>query len=97
MKAVFISFNMALTDPVLTILDRQHVRGFTKWENVYGRGSFDGEPHYGSHTWPSINSAIIAVVSEEKVDPLLNALRKLDEKTKMQGLRAYVWNVEKGM
>ncbi|MCD7963039.1 MAG: hypothetical protein LUF90_05710 [Rikenellaceae bacterium] len=94
MKSVFISYNQALTDPVNAIMDRLHIRGYTKVETVHGRGSFTGEPHMGKHTWPAMNSAIITIVNDDKVRPLLDALRKLDSRTEMQGLRAFVWNIE---
>lgn len=94
MKAVFISYNQALTDRINVILDAQSVRGFTKWELTLGRGTFDGEPHYGTHAWPSMNSSILAIVEEEKVEPLMKALRETDDSARMQGLRAFVWNVE---
>ncbi len=97
MKGVFIVYNQALTEAVTMILDRQHIRGFTKFETVTGRGSVTGEPHMGTHTWPSLNSAFLTVVDESKVAPLLDALRKLDSKTQMQGTKAYVWNIECAM
>ncbi|MDR0419351.1 MAG: hypothetical protein LBH34_03970 [Prevotellaceae bacterium] len=97
MKAVFISYNQALTDRVMYILDRQRIRGFTKWETVHGRGSVDGEPHYGNHTWPAMNTAILAVIEDEKVAPLMDTLRKLDESASGQGLRFFVWNIEQQM
>ena len=53
------------------------------------------EPHYGSHAWPSMCSAIITVVDDAKVDSLLDALHKMDKETEQLGLRAFVWNVEK--
>lgn len=59
-----------------------------------GRGSVDGEPHLGTHAWPSMNSSILAIVEDEKVEPLLEALRKMDSVTKQQGSRAFVWNIE---
>ena len=93
MKAVFVSYNQALTDPMQEILDDLGVRGFTKWELTMGRGSFDGEPHYGTHAWPSMNSSMLMIVEDEKVAPLLDAFRKLDSQTKMQGSRAFVWNI----
>ena len=31
MKAVFLSYNQALTDRVNAILDEQGIRGFTRW------------------------------------------------------------------
>ncbi|MFI3258679.1 MAG: hypothetical protein R3Y16_01135 [Rikenellaceae bacterium] len=94
MKAVFISYNQALTDRVGAIIDRLGIRGFTKWELTEGRGSFDGEPHYGTHAWPSMNSSILSMVEDEKVEPLLEALRAMDSTTKMQGCRAFVWSIE---
>ncbi len=97
MKALFLSYNQALTDPVREILDRLEVRGFTKWELTVGRGSVDGEPHYGTHAWPSMNSSILAIVEDEKIGPLLDAFRRLDAETKMQGSRAFVWNIEQTM
>ena len=65
MKAVFVSYNQALTDPMQEILDDLGVRGFTKWELTMGRGSFDGEPHYGTHAWPSMNSSMLMIVEDE--------------------------------
>ena len=91
MKAVFLSYNQALTDRVNAILDEQGIRGFTKWALTEGRGSVDGEPHYGTHAWPSMNASILAIVDDEKV-----AFRELDAATKMQGSRAFVWNIESG-
>ena len=48
----------------------------------------------GSHAWPSMCSAIITVVDEAKVAPLLDALHALDVETPQLGLRAFVWNIE---
>ncbi len=94
MKAVFISYNQALTDRVQDILDSQGIRGFTKWGLTEGRGSVDGEPHYGTHAWPSMNSSIMTIVEDDVVAPLLEALREMDAETKQQGSRAFVWSVE---
>ena len=94
MKAVFISYNQALTDRVMAILDRNGARGFTKWELTHGRGSVDGEPHYASHAWPAMNSSTLTIVEDEMVKPLMDEFRAMDAETKMQGSRAFVWNIE---
>lgn len=93
MKSIFISYNMALTEPIMRIIDVHGSRGFTQIDNTFGRGSKKGEPHYGSHTWPSINSTIITMVEDNKVEPMLTALRELDSRTEEQGLRAFVWDI----
>ncbi len=94
MKAVFIAYNQALTEKIEFILNRLELRGFTRWTQVQGRGSVNGEPHMGTHTWPAMNETILSIVPDDKVKSLMDALRHLDSKTEMQGLRAYVWQVE---
>ena len=53
MKSVLITFDQAYYERIIATLDRLNCRGFTYWEQVRGRGSKTGEPHYGSHAWPS--------------------------------------------
>jgi len=95
MKAVFISYNQALTERVDYMLDRLEIRGYTQWTDIFGRGSEKGEPHMGTHTWPEINNAVLCIVAEEKVEPLLEKIRKLDQVNEEVGIRAFVWNIEK--
>jgi nitrogen regulatory protein PII len=94
MKSVFIPFNQSYKDDLVQIFEELSIRGYTFWESVQGRGTKRGEPHYGSHAWPTMNSAILTVVEDDKVDRLLKALHALDQKTEVQGLHAFVWNVE---
>ena len=54
----------------MALLDRHNCRGFSYWQQVQGRGSKTGEPHYGSHAWPSMCSAIITIIDEAKVAPV---------------------------
>lgn len=97
MKAIFISYNQIMNDNVHEILDRNYAKGFTKWELTHGKGSNGGEPHFGNHTWPSMNSSIITIVEEKRVKPILDGLRALNDKLPAQGLRAFVWAVEDGI
>ncbi|MDR0511228.1 MAG: hypothetical protein LBH06_09075 [Rikenellaceae bacterium] len=97
MKALFLSYNQAHTDSVQALLDKLEVRGFTKWPLTQGRGSVNGEPHYGSHAWPSMNTSLFVVTEEDKARKLLDALRKLDGEAPEQGLKAYMWSVEEAL
>src|SRR3712207_3553380 len=95
MKYVLITFDQAYYERIITLLDRLNCRGFTYMEKVQGRGSRPGDPHFGSHAWASMCSAILTVVDDEKVDPLLDVLHKMDLQTEQLGLRAFVWNIER--
>lgn len=97
MKSIFIAFDQAHREAIIDILDRNGCRGFTSFGTVQGRGSLKGEPHYGSHAWPSLNEAILTVVPDEKVETLLGRLRAIDEQKPRLGLRAFVWSVEQSI
>jgi len=97
MKAVFIVFNQANTERVEYMFDRMGIRGYTWWNDVQGRGSETGEPRMGTHTWPEMNSAAMAVVPDEKVDELLDKVKNLDEVNTEVGVRAFVWDILKSV
>lgn len=94
MKSIFIAFDLAYYDRIVDMLERNNCRGFTAWQEVQGRGSDKGEPHYGSHAWPSLASAIITIVEDARVDNILSILHQMDVESPKLGLRAFVWNVE---
>ncbi|MEX1211318.1 MAG: PG0541 family transporter-associated protein [Balneolaceae bacterium] len=95
MKSVLITCNMILSDEVLELLDHLDLRGYTRWDDVKGRGSNKGEPHLGSHIWPALNSAFMVILPEEKVDPLFDGIKTIEEGGSQQGIRAFVWGVER--
>ena len=97
MKGVFIAFDQAHKDSVISTLDRLNCRGFSFIEQMQGRGSKTGEPHYGSHAWPSMCSGIITMVDDKRVDAILKELKALDEDFELLGLRAFVWNIEQSI
>lgn len=97
MKAVFLACDQSMYDAVIALMDEMEVRGYTGWEELIGRGSQTGEPHLGSHAWPAMNSALIAVMEDDKAVAFLRRLRQLDEENARQGLRAFAWNVTEAM
>ena len=94
MKAIFIAYNQAYNEEIVALLEQFGQRGYTKWEDVGGRGSYDGQPHLGSHAWPTQNHALLTVLSDDKVAPVMKALREADANSPLLGLRAYVLPVE---
>lgn len=97
MKAIFISYNQAFGEEIVEVLDSFGQRGFTRWDEIQGRGHVDGEPHYGNHAWPTMNVAILTVVEDSLVQPILDALKAKDEGAADLGLRAFTWNIEQGV
>ena len=93
MKAVFMACNQSMYDAVMDIMKDMGLRGFTGWEELIGQGSNDGEPHLGNHAWPTMNSALISVMEDDKAVEFLKRLKQLDEANNKQGLRAFAWSI----
>jgi nitrogen regulatory protein PII len=94
MKSILIVFNQAVSEEVLQLLDDHQIRGFTKMDNLQGRGSNDGDPVMGTHTWPALNNAIVSVVSDDKSSVLIDALNDLNRSDRGQGIKAFLWDAE---
>ena len=95
MKAIMITYNQAFYDDIVEVLNNNGVKGYTEWDEIKGHGSVTGEPHLGSHAWPTLNNAIFTMMEDDQVDGVLNDLHEKDEKAPELGLRAFVWNIEK--
>ncbi len=93
MKAAFIAYNQAHVEEVSAILHQLSIRGFTRWEDVQGRGSKKGEPHLGTHAWPAKNMATLCVVDDYIAPILKKRIQALDNDAPEQGLRVFFWDV----
>jgi nitrogen regulatory protein PII len=93
MKAIMIIYNQANTERVEYMLDKLGIKGYSLWENVQGRGTNTGVPHLGTHAWPEINKSVLTIVEDDKVDPILDNVKKIDAVNLEVGIRAFVWDV----
>ena len=94
MIAIFVTYNQAYYDDIAAILNANGVKGYTEWDEIKGHGSEKGEPHLGSHAWPTLNNALISFVEDDRVEGILRDLHERDEKAPELGLRAFVWGIE---
>lgn len=93
MKAAFIAYNQAFIDEVDQILHQLSLRGYSRWDDIKGRGSKTGEPHLGSHAWPSKNMATLCVMDDDIAPILKKRIQALDNSAPEQGLRVFFWDV----
>ncbi len=97
MNAIFIAFSQAHYERIVDMLNRSNCRGFTAWEQVQGRGSQSGDPHYGTHAWPSLASSILTIVDDDRASLVLQKLHEMDLETPKLGLRAFAWTIEQSI
>ncbi len=94
MKAIFIAYNQAYYDEIADLLNKCGVKGYTEWDEIKGHGSATGDPHLGTHAWPTLNNAILTFVDDDRTPAILGQLREKDTQTPELGLRAFCWNIE---
>lgn len=94
MKAIFIVFNQVLSEEIIEILNNLEIRGFTKFNNLEGRGTNTGDPHMGSHSWPALNNGILVVLEENRVAPLKSEVEKINQEMEEQGIRLFGWKID---
>ena len=93
MKAAFIAYNQAHVEEVEAILHQLSIRGFTRWQDIQGRGTKSGEPHLGTHAWPAKNMATLCVVDDYIAPILKKRIQALDRQMPEQGVRVFFWEV----
>ena len=97
MKALFVAYNQAYNQEIVQLLEGLGQRGYTVWEEIGGRGSEGGEPHLGSHAWPTQNHALFSVMDDQTARNALAALRETDAANHQLGLRAWILPVEEAL
>lgn len=97
MKAIFIAYNQAYNQEIVQLLEDLGQRGYTVWTEIGGRGSVDGEPHLGSHAWPTQNHAIFTAVEDSVAADIMDRLRRTDAANADLGLRAWMLPVEQAL
>lgn len=93
MKALFIVYDEARGEEVIEILEKHGQMGFTRWEDIGGRGSIGGIPHFGNHAWPAMNHAVLSFVEDALVPVILEDVRAASEVSRDLGIRAFAWSV----
>jgi len=92
MKAAFLVYNQAFVDEVEKILHDLSIRGYTRWDEVKGQGTSTGEPHFGSHAWPSKNMATLCIIEDDIAIKLNKRILLLDADAPEQGIRIFFWD-----
>lgn len=93
MKMIFLSYSESLDDEVMELMKTHELKSYTKWKRVIDQGE-SGHPKMGTHTWPGYNSALTFVVEDSVTENLMAVIRKFNEETKYEGIKAMCWALD---
>ena len=93
MKMAMISYNEAIDDEVMEVLENCALKNYTKIMGTLGRGTTSGT-HLGNDIWPGRNNTLFVIGGESEIKQLLSCIRELRKKLGKEGIKAFVWDLE---
>ncbi|MGD9873740.1 MAG: PG0541 family transporter-associated protein [Kiritimatiellia bacterium] len=87
MKALWITYDIALDNDIVALMDEFNIAGFTRWPRLSGRGPNSGA-RLDNHVWPGANAAVITVQNDETIARLMVRLQALRNEV---GKKTGVW------
>lgn len=82
-------YNEILDEEVENLLKKLNIEGFSKIENVKGKGKTSGY-HLGNSIFPDTNNLLIIVGEKEKMDNIKEEFKRLKEKYREEGAKIFV-------
>ncbi len=93
MKLVLVAYTEAIDDALMDVCTEAGAETYTKWTKVLGVGGASG-PHLASHIWPKANNVIAICVDDAVATELMKGIRRLREKFRHEGVKAFVLPVD---
>ncbi len=93
MKFVLITYNAAIHNKIMAVLETLGLKSYTRWEEVIGAGRQSG-PHFNTHIWPAKNSALAVVVEDDEASLLMDEIRRMRKTLGKEGVKAFCWKVD---
>ena len=88
-EMVIIVFNSSIEEEMMEALERAGMDCYTKVPDVQGVGSCS-EPRLDCHVWPGTNTMFMLCVDPESKERILDAVRRVKEVHRQEGVAAFV-------
>ncbi len=88
-EMIVVIFNSSIEEEMMESLRAAGMECFTKIPGVHGSGEYS-EPRLDSHVWPGTNALLMIEAEEGARGPLLEAVRKMKERHRKEGVHAFV-------
>jgi hypothetical protein len=93
MKMFYVIYAEAADEEIINAFKESGFKSYTKMTGVMGEGD-ESEPKLGTHYWPGKNNSLLMAVSDEKIKPLCELVRKLKVEHPRAGLRAFTFPLD---
>lgn len=87
------TYNEAIDQEVMEILENCVMRNYTKVTGVFGKGTTSGT-HMGDDIWPGRNNILYVACEEGRARQMLGGVRELRKQLGREGIKAFVMPLE---
>jgi len=93
MKMVMITYNEAIDNEVMEVLESCSLKNYTKITGVFGCGASSGT-HLGTDIWPGLNNILYVACEEAAAKKIMAAIRQLRKSLGAEGIKAFLMPLE---
>ena len=93
MKMVILTYNEALDNEVMEILESCLMKNYTKITGVFGCGTSSGT-HLGTDIWPGLNNILYVACEETVGKKIIVLVKQLRKSLGAEGVKAFLMPLE---
>ena len=93
MKMVMLTYNEALDNEVMEILESCLMKNYTKITGVFGCGTSSGT-HLGTDIWPGLNNILYVACEEVVGKKIIVLVKQLRKSLGVEGIKAFLMPLE---
>ncbi|MFW6134407.1 MAG: PG0541 family transporter-associated protein [Elusimicrobiota bacterium] len=94
MKFLLIIYNAAVESQIIECMKECEIKTYTKFPGLHGVGTHS-DPHLDTHVWPGVNNAFLIALDEQKINPLVEKVKKFKQEQLQEGVKAFVLPLER--
>ena len=93
MKMVMVTYNEAVDDEVMEIVNGCGPQNYSKIRRTFGKGT-NSKTHMGNDVWPGLNNILYIACEDAQADQIIIGIDNLRKSLSKEGVKAFVMPLE---
>lgn len=93
MKMVMVTYNEAVDEEVMEVVNGCGVENYSKIRRTFGKGTAS-KTHMGTDVWPGLNNILYVACDDMQADQIVSGINDLRKTLSKEGVKAFVMPLE---
>ena len=93
MKMVMVTYNEAVDDEVMEVVNGCGAKNYSMIRRTYGKGT-SSKTHMGNDVWPGLNNILYVACEDAQADQIVIGINNLRTSLGKEGVKAFVMPLE---